>query len=78
MVEHALSVGGTCTGEHGIGLGKRDALLLEHGADAVGLMRRIKDALDPEGLLNPASCSATRPAFWERGQRGCADPCAPF
>jgi D-lactate dehydrogenase (cytochrome) len=53
MIEHALSEGGTCTGEHGIGIGKRDALVREHGAEAVLLMRRIKDALDPAGLLNP-------------------------
>lgn len=53
MIDHALSVGGTCTGEHGIGIGKREALLREHGADSVMTMRRIKDALDPAGLFNP-------------------------
>ena len=53
MVDHALSVGGTCTGEHGIGIGKREALVREHGAEAVMLMRRVKKAIDPEGLLNP-------------------------
>ena len=53
MIDHALSVGGTCTGEHGIGIGKRQALLREHGADSVMTMRRIKDALDPAGLFNP-------------------------
>jgi D-lactate dehydrogenase (cytochrome) len=53
MIAHALSVGGTCTGEHGIGLGKRAAMLREHGAPAVDMMRRIKHALDPTGLFNP-------------------------
>lgn len=53
MIDHALSVGGTCTGEHGIGIGKRAAMVREHGDDAVALMRRIKDALDPAGLFNP-------------------------
>jgi D-lactate dehydrogenase (cytochrome) len=53
MIDHALSVGGTCTGEHGIGLGKRDALLREHGADSIAVMRAIKQALDPQGLMNP-------------------------
>jgi D-lactate dehydrogenase (cytochrome) len=43
---------GTCTGEHGIGLGKRDALVDELG-DAVDLMRTIKRALDPKNLFNP-------------------------
>src|SRR3546814_11352940 len=51
MVDHALSVGGTCTGEHGIGLGKRDALLRENGAAAVAVMRHLKQALDPQGVF---------------------------
>lgn len=53
MVDHALSVGGTCTGEHGIGLGKKGALLREHGSQAVRLMKLLKAAVDPDGLLNP-------------------------
>lgn len=53
MIDFALSVGGTCTGEHGIGLGKREALIREHGRPAVDLMRQIKAAVDPLNLLNP-------------------------
>jgi D-lactate dehydrogenase (cytochrome) len=53
MIDFALSVGGTCTGEHGVGIGKREALVSEHGAQAVELMRSLKHAVDPRALLNP-------------------------
>jgi D-lactate dehydrogenase (cytochrome) len=53
MIEHALSVGGTCTGEHGIGMGKKAKLLLEYGGEVVDLMHAIKQAWDPKGILNP-------------------------
>ena len=52
LVKLALSVGGTCTGEHGIGIGKLDAVAKEHGA-AISVMQSIKQALDPKNLLNP-------------------------
>jgi len=48
----AIGMGGTCTGEHGIGIHKLDALRAEHG-DAIALMQAIKRALDPLNLLNP-------------------------
>ncbi|WP_366657107.1 FAD-linked oxidase C-terminal domain-containing protein [Fodinicurvata sp. EGI_FJ10296] len=52
LVLRALAMGGTCTGEHGVGYGKISFVEREHG-DAVAVMRQIKDALDPKGILNP-------------------------
>ncbi len=52
LVTDALARGGTCTGEHGIGLGKVHALEREHG-DLVPLMRGIKELFDPHGIMNP-------------------------
>jgi D-lactate dehydrogenase (cytochrome) len=53
LIERALLAGGTCTGEHGIGLGKRKKLLREAGATAADLMHAVKAAWDPRGILNP-------------------------
>jgi len=53
LVERALSMEGTCSGEHGIGLHKMDFLLTEAGAPAVEMMRTIKRALDPHNIMNP-------------------------
>ena len=52
LVDLALQVGGTCSGEHGIGLGKIDALEKEYSS-AVAIMHKIKNALDPNHLMNP-------------------------
>jgi D-lactate dehydrogenase (cytochrome) len=52
MVHRALSLDGTCTGEHGIGCGKIDLLLAEHG-EAVSVMHAIKTAIDPDNIMNP-------------------------
>ena len=53
LVNRALSLGGTCTGEHGIGLHKMDFLRAETGEGAVDMMRTIKRALDPHNIMNP-------------------------
>ncbi|RHY48667.1 hypothetical protein DYB30_006205 [Aphanomyces astaci] len=53
LIERALAAGGTCTGEHGIGLGKKKYLALEHGGATTDVMRAIKAALDPHEILNP-------------------------
>jgi D-lactate dehydrogenase (cytochrome) len=53
LVARALSLEGTCTGEHGVGLHKMDFLLTEAGAGAVDMMRTIKRALDPDNIMNP-------------------------
>ncbi len=53
QVQRAISMEGTCTGEHGIGIHKQDFLVQECGAGAIALMRAIKTALDPQGILNP-------------------------
>ena len=53
IVARALALGGSCSGEHGVGIGKREFLEQEHGAEALAVMRSIKQALDPRGIMNP-------------------------
>jgi len=53
LVERALAMEGTCTGEHGVGLGKMGSLRMELGDDVIDVMRDIKKTLDPENLMNP-------------------------
>jgi len=49
----AIDLGGTCSGEHGIGVHKLDALVAEHGGGAIAVMQTLKAALDPNGIMNP-------------------------
>jgi D-lactate dehydrogenase (cytochrome) len=53
LVRRAIGMGGTSTGEHGIGMGKLEFLEAEHGVAAVATMRAVKRALDPKNLMNP-------------------------
>lgn len=61
LVKRALAMGGTCTGEHGIGQGKMAYMETEHGAAAVEAMRAIKHALDPHNIMNPGKVVAFQP-----------------
>jgi D-lactate dehydrogenase (cytochrome) len=53
MVVRALEMEGTCTGEHGVGMGKKEALLMEVGGDTLDVMKSIKLSLDPYWIMNP-------------------------
>jgi D-lactate dehydrogenase (cytochrome) len=53
LVERALKMEGTCTGEHGVGMGKMGSMRMELGDDMMDLMRDIKKVFDPDGLMNP-------------------------
>lgn len=53
LVNRSIELGGTATGEHGIGLGKRKYMLAEHGTSSLKWMKRVKSLFDPNGILNP-------------------------
>ncbi|HEX3163307.1 MAG TPA: FAD-linked oxidase C-terminal domain-containing protein, partial [Pseudolabrys sp.] len=53
LVERALAMDGTCTGEHGVGQGKMKYMAAEHGAATLAVMASIKRALDPQNIMNP-------------------------
>ncbi len=58
LVHRALTLGGTCTGEHGVGLHKMGFLVSETGSGAIAMMRAIKQALDPHNIMNPGKIFA--------------------
>ena len=53
LVQRAIDMDGTSTGEHGVGQMKRKFMVAEHGEDTIEIMRSIKAALDPMGIMNP-------------------------
>ena len=56
-----LAAGGSCTGEHGVGAGKKKWLAPQYGDAAVGMMRMLKAALDPDNILNPGKVVDLQP-----------------
>jgi D-lactate dehydrogenase (cytochrome) len=58
LAQLALSMDGTCTGEHGVGQGKMKYMLAEHGPAALSAMVAIKRALDPQNIMNPGKIVA--------------------
>ncbi|EIN11736.1 hypothetical protein PUNSTDRAFT_119000 [Punctularia strigosozonata HHB-11173 SS5] len=61
MVERAIALDGTCTGEHGVGIGKKEYLYDELGAGTIELMKKIKRTIDPLGLFNPGKLYPDKP-----------------
>ncbi|MFP6726467.1 MAG: FAD-linked oxidase C-terminal domain-containing protein, partial [Alphaproteobacteria bacterium] len=59
LIHRALAMDGTCTGEHGIGLGKRKYLREEHG-DGIDVMAALKAAIDPDNIMNPGKILPTQ------------------
>lgn len=60
MATEAIQMGGTCTGEHGVGIGKIDHLYQEMGPGSMKVMETIKHSLDPKGILNPGKVLKNR------------------
>ncbi len=59
VVQKAIELDGTCTGEHGVGIGKQKYMVHEVGEEAYGLMKQIKKLVDPQGILNPGKVVGT-------------------
>jgi glycolate oxidase len=70
LYEKVLAMGGTVSGEHGIGIAKKGYLLRQVGEGGIAVMRRLKDAFDPTGRLNPGKVLADPPTASTERQRG--------
>ena len=77
MVERALALGGTSTGEHGIGIGKLPYMHAEHGG-AWAMMGAIKQAFDPMNILNPGKLVPPRNYIWTERFQPCLYPLISF
>ena len=53
IVARALALGGSCSGEHGVGMGKLEFMETEHGEGTLAVMRALKNTMDPRNILNP-------------------------
>ncbi|OYW10364.1 MAG: hypothetical protein B7X34_04760 [Acidobacteriia bacterium 12-62-4] len=67
-VRKSLELGGTASGEHGVGMGKREFLAAEHGEGAVAVMRMMKQMLDPRGILNPGKVLPSQNVTYANGE----------
>eukprot|EP00164_Ancoracysta_twista_P003151 GFYU01004202.1.p1 GENE.GFYU01004202.1~~GFYU01004202.1.p1 ORF type:complete len:504 (-),score=122.31 GFYU01004202.1:1655-3136(-) len=66
MIERAIGYGGAVSGEHGIGIGKREHIVKEHGVNHINIQRDIKRALDPNNIMNPEKIFTTHPPTQSR------------
>jgi FAD/FMN-containing dehydrogenase len=70
MALRAIALGGTCTGEHGVGVGKKDYLRVEMGDSMIDLMKLLKTTMDPVNILNPGKIIDTPPAVTSKCCKG--------
>jgi D-lactate dehydrogenase (cytochrome) len=68
IIRRALAMGGTCTGEHGIGMGRKKYLLDEHGA-GLGAMQAVKQAFDPDNRMNPGKMVEPHALFADSNEK---------